>query len=511
MKYAKREKQIQALLIGSLLAYSPNLSAQALTAQVGTSLQNIKALSPDFMPIVRGTELSLTGSVPERCLAGATVNYNSGAGNSHQVQLNFTAPDCVPYKAQPEDSDTKVDLAGTVRIQLNSRVSGPVVLSYRAPGSIERPDLAKADALIGLDGAPLVIQGTDEIAQNELEGARQAAEARQQEQLSLLGQQQRELLSNLDVRCANGDYQGMVNLFTDASRAGWIQDLSASLIKMNSSYEASFSGKLADAETAEEAKEVLESFLVAAAQYGWDEDKLNDQYVNKRFDLLNNSLEDFNAGDLKAAEFYSQIDSWHKELRSLDRRLYRENKNDLVSLYSELASKMINDGEYEAAERYFDKAKVLAGAGSDEWKAIENALIEMYAEAYKTCVDGNPMKAATCESKFLKPAQRHAQAVGRELAEDARGNEEAAEAYQAFQADYIQTFGAGSALNIQSYGRHTPQAIGQFEQYKQTAMQTAWQQAMMQQQQQYMRSMQGGGMMSQGQQGFGMSGMFRSF
>jgi hypothetical protein len=197
------------------------------------------------------------------------------------------------------------------------------------------------------------------------------------------------------------------------------------------------------------------------------------------------------------------------ELRGMrfDRKTRADQKAKFAYLYSGLGTNAANKGDLGNAERYYGKAKALS---DDDGKLkIDGQMSKIYAQKYKDCVTTGPWKAESCEKKYVSKMKDYANNMKDILSN--RSGDDASDDLAAFQAEYIQTFGAGMTMNYSGLGQ-VSQMPGSLEQFRNQTVQQYMQQQYMQQMQAQQMAMYGGnyGMMGNMALG-GSSGRFLGF
>ncbi len=449
---AKRAKNAVAALILGSMAFAPNAFSVEATRQEGLNLDDLQRVVHDLELKMEGRKLRISGLVPRACVdprrpeiktiseAGKNVIMIRMEGCEGKSSAELKDEELVPlqqYLAAKELADitgpiTLRHLKATGQVGTRARNGDEELPSVRI---ISSADKAKADA------------AADEAAR------KLALEA---------------LQTNVTRLCRNGDMIG-VGAAIEAAR-DILGDVSELMEKASIGQRDAFKAELAAARTAAAAKDVLERYRQAASQNGWDEAALDSPYIEKRFTIATRLVEDLKTdSELKSPAVAKEIESLRRELREMDRDIYRRKLNDIAMLYGDLYAHEDTNGNTNLAMEYASRAREFANA---EGKGkMDAAMMKSYAAAFKACVKKNPERMEACEKKFASKSQAIAERVRDSLAAKAERSEDGMEEYQAFNEQYVQTFGQGPVYNWSGYGRSTPYSPGAFEQYKQQALQ----------------------------------------
>lgn len=461
MKYNNKaysaKNAVAAILLGSLV-YAPSAFAK-LGPKEGLNLDDLKRVTRDAKFSMEGRTLVLKGLLPRRCLAPAPRMERMGAADGkHLVMIRM--PGC-ENNLDLQDNDDLV--AFELKKELDD-VSGKVFLRH-----------FKADTHIGTSerNADEEIAGKQVKSSEEL--AQEAAEAAERVRLAKL----KKLENDVAQLCRKGDHVGIGNELQKAQDI--LGDISELLEKNNEKFREKFKRDLAEARDAEEAKAILERYIEAADQYGWDSEALNASYLDRRFNILTRNVEDLKMDkELKSSSVAKEIESWRREMREMDRDIYRRRVKDVAFLYGELGALEANRKNFAAARGHLERAKAFASEA--DAKLVDAAIAKIYGEefgdaqkAVEACIKKNPKKMVECESKFKEQADNIQEAMKGK----AESSDEAMEEYMAFQEQYIQALGAGPSYYMMGYGRHTPYMPGALEYYKQQSIQEMYQRMMM--------------------------------
>jgi hypothetical protein len=485
MKIGKREKLMKQIAIAALImgVYSP-LAEASISPKDGVSAAELAQIVDGLEVQQRGNGVVIAGIMPRRCADGATIAYDYRDGK-HLATIRM--PKCEnDFKREAEDrlAENQVDAADIFNeIRLRDQ-SGRLHLRHYKRGSRLATDRVQDEEMRAQNGEPIeVVSRADREAEHRAAREREAQDlADRQARESEAGRNRAldELHSKVLRYCQQGDYVGLGQEILGASSL--LGDVVGLMERVNAGMKDKLKRDLARASTAEDARTAYEAFLEAAIAQGWDEDELKKPYIEKRFEILAALAEDGSAGETRLSEVARNIRDWMTELRGIDSREYRKQRGKFAELYGDLATHAVNANNLSEAERYFDRAKALSDL--DGQIKIDGAMSKVYAERFKECVKKNPTKMDMCERRYLSKAKSRADSIKSALAR--RSGEGASADLEAFQAEYIQTFGAGASFTWTGYGsmQQLPGAVDRFK------MQT-YQQYMQQQQMMMMQRMYG--------------------
>jgi len=461
MKYNKKahnaKNAVAAILLGTVL-FAPSAFAK-LGPKEGLTLDDLKRVTRDSKFLMEGRTLVLKGLLPKRCLSPTPRMESLGAADGrHLVMIRM--PSC-EANLDLEDADDLV--AFELKKELDD-VSGKVFLRH-----------FKADTHIGTSERNVDEEIAGKLVKSSEQLAEEAAARAERERIEELKKLERKVAD----LCRKGDHIGIGNELQSAQEI--LGDISELLERNNEKYREKFKSDLADARDAEEAKTVLERYREAADQNGWDADALNASYVDKRFGILVRRVEDLKVDkELKSSAIAKDIESWRREMREMDRDIYRKRVGDVAVLYGDLGAIEANRKNYAAARGHLERAKAFTSEANA--KLVDTAIAKIYGEefgdaqkAVEACIKKNPKKMADCESKFKDQAD----SIQEAMKGKAESSDEAMEEYMAFQEQYVQALGSGPTYYMMGYGRHNPYMPGALEYYKQQSIQEMYQRMMM--------------------------------
>jgi hypothetical protein len=470
----------------------------ALNAGNGVDHDALLRIVPDFRIERHGNELKFFGSVPARCVRGDS-EYPVGSSKAYDKGTHFVtitlAAECEKEGFVPKKNEKRVRLSQYIHPLTLDDLDGPVHLRRNAGGD-------GANIVIGQQLKGYIDGELKDLVVVSSETDRQIAEdTAATEKAKARNKQIEDLRKRLGILCKEGDYVGLSEAIDENME--FFEDMSKIHVGIENGRKKKLKNALSKAETADEAIAALDAFREAAAEYGWDEDELNEDYITLRLDLLQTGLSDFKSGDRSADDLAKETEELAREVKSLDRKLFKDKQRDFALVFNDIAVDFVEqakDGEssnslglLKRADDFFTKAKRYTKDSEDLLK-MEKEMTESYAELYRACVEeakeSDPLKIARCEKKYLQGSERHADRMGKVLKRDANDSEEGAEAYQAFLQDRRQTFGSGpkmcqkglGCINVQQPGSTD---IYQYQSYQQALM-LQYQQMMMMYQQRMM-------------------------
>ena len=441
--------------------------------QDGLSLGDLNKIVKELEIRQENGNLIITGLLPKRCVEGFDVSYRAEE-NKHLITVRSPHCDSSFTKA---DDEKYVDLANIISDkQLDPAVTGQVYLRHYPAVSAKSRNRERLEALTD-GGKPITVVGTDTLDRKRIADEALAADREKNRELD-------ELSKRVSILCKQNDYVGVGEEIMKAGKL--LGDVAGFLDGLSNNQKIALLKAIDKAETSEEAKEAYDAFVAAAGENGWDEDEAKKPYLEKRFDLASNMVDDAKSGDSKLREADKELESLKRDLRAMDRKAYREKKSDLARMFAELGTQAANSKKMNEAERYLDKAKRLSDDVDSQIK-IDGALAKMYADQLKECVKKNPMKAESCERKYMSKVKERSENISDALKN--KDGEDSQEELAAFQGEYISTFGGGMAANVPGLGQFT-QMPGSYQQFKMQSLQ----EYQVQQQQMMMQRMMGGGM-----------------
>jgi hypothetical protein len=490
-----KPSQIQWPLMALLLSISSVAHAQAtpssdgLAPQEGLSVADLNKVVRNF-EIIRDesnpTSVRFAGTLPRRCAENVEMTQPRFEGGRHLVTIRM--PNCErDFRALPEDNANLVSLSSVLSpITLEDKSGKMELRSFRA-GDPASPSRQVTEELKDAAGRIVEVTGSEARA---AEAGRLAAEA--------ADRQRRDEFNRLERRvtqlCRSGDFQGAGReLESSLDLLGDVSDL---LQKLQVAESAKLRRALDNATTADEARTAYEALRANAERMDQSVDELEKAYIEKRMDILKELA---NEATDKSAQLAasSAADEWAAEFRSLSRREFNRRKTEIAEIHDGLATKLANANDHASAVRVWDRAKKLTNA--DGMNKIDRNVAEMYARAFRECAKKNPMRTDRCEREFVGKSKEAAERIRDRLA-NKRGDD-AEEELANFNAEFVQTFGAGATFQMRPFGNMS-QFPGAVEQFKQQNFQEFQQRQLMEQQMRMRQMMLGpqgmmGGMMQQ--------------
>jgi hypothetical protein len=494
MRNSKREKLMLKIAAATLFLGTFSPLAHAISPKEGVSLSDLSAIVPDLEVIQEGNNIKFAGTVPSRCVEGIDKDYKTEEGKH---LLTIRMPNC-ENNFKREANEELVDLSDFLTGVKLKDADGKLYLRHLAAVSKISKNRIQDEILPTDVGNEIVLTSTqtkeEEQRLKEEEEAKAEAERLAQEEKLNRDATYDALADRLFQLCQDNDYVGLTKAINDASE--FLGDVSSMLDQANDGLQGKLKKDLANADTADKAKEAYEAYLAAASEHGWDEDEITKSYIEKRFELLASLAEEVEEDSEEGSTYYKQVDraakEWSVELKALDRKEYKANQEKFGEIYSSIATKAANSGDISRAESYYDKAKRFVGADTDI--KIDGAMAKIYTEKYKECVKNGPWKMEACDKKFLSKIKNRADSIKATLGR--QSGDDAAEELAAFQAEYIGLFGAGASMNVSGFGQ-VSQMPGSIQKFKAQTYQEYVQQKQMEMMTQQMYGGMGGAMAAQ--------------
>lgn len=488
------EQKIQHLARAILVAAAVTSSsgwADILPKQ-GLSLSELKDITENEFEInfdAKTRELSFSGAVPERCLADADGDsarvVTSKEEGRQYVTLRMPGCEGNPKRIKDEKLVALSDKFG--RIQLDD-FSSDIMLRHSIKGDSNSKKRIRDEKIEGFHSEYkktqlITIRGSDDILADKLKKEKAEAQARKDEE--------REALKNrLDKLCDSENYVGLGKEVERNARL--FKDVSEVLEKTSSFQKDKFLADLNKAKDGKEAAEAFAAYRDAAGKYGWNVEELNDAYLAKRFELFDELKSDKSTGSDKIG---AELERFGKELRRIDRKLFQSNSNKIALLFADLGVREEKARNKSGAIAFYEKAKEYVG--SDENLKLDGRIMKLHAAGLEACLKKNPGKFQMCEKEHTLEAKEVADRIKDELSARAEdGDDKAGEQYATFSEQYVNTFGAGPAYNINGYGVSHPYMPGSQEMLKYQAVRDFQMQQQQQQMMNYQRQMMGGGFRS---------------
>jgi len=506
MRTQKKNFLKRKLLLVALLAGFTNTMAYAVgePGKDGMSLAALSKVVKDLDIRKEENKLIISGFIPARCAKDLFQDYHAENGK-HLITIGM--PNC-EGNFQPRAGEKYEDLADHLLPYNIKDASGEFHLRhYKNVSRNARPeDKQVVEALKDTrSDKTIVVEGSEELTEKE-EKARLAEEEKnreEEEKNELLAREERakaeyNRLANLEKKigllCRQGDFAGVRD---ELSRnAKWFGDVGELLAGLEHSEFSHLLKKLAEAETAEEAREIYEQILAIANQTGQDTKKVKKAYVEKRTDLIKFLVEEAGESSSELRKAHAAITEYNREMRLIDRRAYSKGAGEeegsikelVAVLYAEIGAKAVDKKDWRLAERFFKDAK--KHTGKENAIKIDQTMYQAYAREGAKCLEKAKQngKFAACD-KFAEMSRDKANSIGDNLANlDGEG---AQEDMANFQFEYVQEFGRGGTVKVPVLG-----AINQMPGTFQQAKIQAFQEYQMNQQQMMMQRMMGGhGMM----------------